>query len=157
MLRAYAGFHTFREGTNLNAWLFRILHNTWITQYRRRQSRVAEVPVEYITDQQMAADVLLSSTSLRSAEVDALEALPDDEVKAALMALREELRIAVYYADVEGFSYKEIADITNVSVGTVMSRLHRGRRRLRAQLRVVALRHRMPSAQTREGQSAIAI
>ncbi|OBA82028.1 RNA polymerase subunit sigma [Mycobacterium sp. 1164966.3] len=148
MLRAYAGFHTFREGTNLKAWLYRILQNTWINQYRKKQSRLAEIPVEYITDQHMAADVLLTSARLRSAEVDALESLPDDEVKAALMTLREELRVAVYYADVEGFSYKEIANITNASVGTVMSRLHRGRQRLRIALRMVASRRGMTSAET---------
>lgn len=138
MLRAYAGFESFREGTNLNAWLYRIMHNAWINLYRRKQSRPAEVSVENITDQQAAADVLLGPNRMRSAEIDALESLPDEEIKAAFMTLREEIRVAVYYADVEGFSYKEIADITNASVGTVMSRLHRGRRRLRVALRTVA-------------------
>ncbi|MBU8811689.1 sigma-70 family RNA polymerase sigma factor [Mycolicibacterium goodii] len=135
MLLAYAGFHTFREGTNLTGWLFRILRNTWIDQTRKRRSRVHEVPVECITDQHMVGDALLTSTRLRSAEHDALQRLPSDEVKAALMTLREELRVAIYYADVVGFSYKEIAHITNSSVGTVMSRLHRGRKRLRTALR----------------------
>jgi RNA polymerase sigma-70 factor (ECF subfamily) len=148
MLRAYAGFHTFREGTNLKAWLYRIMQNTWINQYRKKQSRLAEVSVENITDQHAAADVLFASNRLRSAEVDALESLPDDEIKAALMTLREEIRVAVYYADVEGFSYKEIANITNTPVGTVMSRLHRGRQRLRVALRAVASQRGMTSAGT---------
>lgn len=138
MLRAYSGFHTFREGTNLKAWLYRIMHNTWINQYRKKQSRLAEFAVDNITDLHAAADAMLGSSTFRSAEVDALESLPDDEIKAALMTLREEIRVAVFYADVEGFSYKEIASMTDTSVGTVMSRLHRGRRRLRVALRTVA-------------------
>jgi RNA polymerase sigma-70 factor (ECF subfamily) len=124
------------------------MQNTWINQYRKKQSRLAEVSVEDITDLHAAADVLLASNRLRSAEVDALESLPDDEIKAALMTLREEIRVAVYYADVEGFSYKEIANITNTSVGTVMSRLHRGRQRLRVALRTVASQRGMKSAET---------
>jgi RNA polymerase sigma factor (sigma-70 family) len=132
----------------LEAWLYRIMQNTWINQYRKKQSRLAEVSVENITDQHAAADVLLASNRLRSAEVDVLESLPDDEIRAALMSLREETRIAVYYADVEGFSYKEIANITNTSVGTVMSRLHRGRQRLRVALRMVASQRGMTSAET---------
>ena len=138
MLRAYAGFHTFREGTNLNAWLFRIMHNNWINQYRKKQRRLAEISVEQISDRHVGAGGRCASGELRSAEVALMESLPDDEIKTALMTLREELRIAVYYADVEGFSYKEIARITDSPVGTVMSRLHRGRQRLRAALRSVA-------------------
>jgi RNA polymerase sigma-70 factor, ECF subfamily len=152
MLRAYAGFHSFREGTNLKAWLGRIMQNTWINQYRKKQSRLAEVSVDKITDQHASADGLLASNRLRSAEVDALEALPDDEIRAALMTLREEIRVAIYYADVEGFSYKEIASITNSSVGTVMSRLHRGRQRLRVALRMVASQRGMTSAEMRGDQ-----
>jgi RNA polymerase sigma-70 factor, ECF subfamily len=138
MLRAYTGFHTFREGTNLKAWLYRIMHNTWINQYRKKQHRPTEISVEDVTDHHVVADALCASSRLRSAEVAALESLPDHEIKAALMTLREELRLAVYYADVEGFSYKEIAGITNSTIGTVMSRLHRGRQRLRVALRAVA-------------------
>lgn len=134
VLRAYTGFHTFREGSNLTAWLYRILHNTWINLYRKRQRRPAEVSMEGVTDH----EVLRFRHALRSAEVTALEALPDNEIRDALMELREQYRVVVYYADVEGLSYKQIAEITGVALGTVMSRLHRGRRQLRTSLRHVA-------------------
>jgi RNA polymerase sigma-70 factor (ECF subfamily) len=156
MLHAYTGFHTFREGTNLKAWLYRIMHNTWINQHRKKQHRPAEISVEDITDHHVAADVLRVSSRPCSAEVTALESLPDHEIKAALMTLREELRTAVYYADVEGFSYKEIAAITNSPISTVMSRLHRGRQRLRVALRTVANQRGFASAQTRDDRAATA-
>ena len=138
MLSAFTGFHTFHEGTNLKAWLYRILHNTWINQYRKRQRRPNEVSVGHMADQQLVGDALHPAPSLRSAELAVLESLPDEEIVDALMTLRDELRIAIYLAHVEGFSYKEIACITDTSVGTVMSRLHRGRQRLRIALRQVA-------------------
>lgn len=142
MLRAYSGFHTFRPGTNLTAWLYRIMHNTWIGQYRKRRRRPAEVSMEGVTDQHLAVEALRSRYSLQSAEVLVLEALPDEEIKSALMALREQYRITVYYADVQGMSCKEIAAITDASMGTVMSRLHRARVQLRISLRDVAHRRR---------------
>jgi RNA polymerase sigma-70 factor (ECF subfamily) len=134
MLHAYAGYHSFREGTNQAAWLFRILHNTWINEYRKSQRRPVEVSVECVTDQQLACGALRGHSGLGSAEVAALESLPDEEIKAALLALREEERMAVYDADVQGVSYQEIADNVNSPVATVASRLHRGRRRLRTAL-----------------------
>lgn len=136
--KAFAGFHSFKPGTNFRAWMYRILTNAYINHYRRRQRQPAQYPTEEITDWQLAAAAEHTSTGLRSAEVEAMELLPDEEIRAALAELPEEFRMAVYYADVQDLPYKEIAEIMDTPLGTVMSRLHRGRKQLRGLLRDVA-------------------
>jgi len=132
-LRAYRGFHQFQEGTNLKAWLYRILMNTFINSYRKRQREPQTVSDEEIADWYLYSKMAESGLE-PSAETAVIESLPDEEVQEALQSLPEQFRVAVLLADVEGFSYKEIAEITDVPIGTVMSRLHRGRKALEKRL-----------------------
>ncbi|MGZ4147723.1 MAG: sigma-70 family RNA polymerase sigma factor [Actinomycetota bacterium] len=132
-LRAYRGFSGFQEGTNLRAWMYRILTNTFINNYRKKQRQPQTVSDEDIEDWYLY-DRLGESAAAASAETSVLERIPDEDVQKALEALPEQFRMAVWLADVEGFSYKEIAEILDVPIGTVMSRLHRGRKSLQKAL-----------------------
>lgn len=134
LLRAYTGFHTFEEGTNLKAWLFRILHNRWISGYRAKQSRVVEVLTDNVDEHDLAAGASRLPGSGRSAEAELLESLPDGDIKAAMCALPKGFAEVLYYADVEGYTYAETAAILAIPIGTVMSRVFRGRKRLRLAL-----------------------
>lgn len=136
-LKAFSSFHQFEEGTNLRAWLYRVLTTTFINSYRKGQ-RQPQLSNGELEDWQVADAQSHTSDQGKSAEVEALENLPDSDIKRALQEIPEDFRIAVYLADVEGFSYKEIADIVGVPSGTVMSRLHRGRKLLREKLATYA-------------------
>jgi RNA polymerase sigma-70 factor (ECF subfamily) len=132
-LRAYRGFHQFEPGTNLKAWLYRILTNTFINSYRKKQREPQTDSLDETEDWYLYSRMAERGTE-PSAETSVIESLPDEDVQEALSSLPEQFRIAVLLADVEGFSYKEIAEITEVPIGTVMSRLHRGRKALEKRL-----------------------
>jgi RNA polymerase sigma factor (sigma-70 family) len=134
LLHAYKGFHTFKDGTNLKAWLFRILYNRWVSAHRSKQRRPAEVSVDAVTEADLAGSAARLTARLRSAEAEVLDALPDSDIKAALAALPDGFRSALYYADVEGYTYAQAAVMLGVPLGTVMSRVSRGRQRLRVAL-----------------------
>jgi RNA polymerase sigma factor (sigma-70 family) len=134
LLDAYQGFHTFREGSNVKAWLFRILYNRWISTYRRRQSRPTEISVEELTERHLGARASRSPAGLRSAEEEALEALPDSRIRSAILDLPEDFRVVVYYSEVRGYTYAETAAVLDIPVGTAMSRASRARKRLRIAL-----------------------
>jgi RNA polymerase sigma factor (sigma-70 family) len=138
LLHAYAGFGSFKEGSNLKAWLFRILYNRWVSAYRSKQCRPFEVPVDGITERDLADSAARLPAGHRSAETEALEGLPDTEIKAAMNALPDGFRSVVYLSDVQGYTYAETAKILGIPHGTVMSRVSRGRQRLRVALAHVA-------------------
>jgi len=137
-IKAFQAFDSFTQGTNLKAWMYRIMTNLYITNYRKAQRRPTQTSAEEITDYQLLSSASHESQGLESAEVEALKKLPTSEISEALNALSEDYRMVVYYADVEGLAYKEIAEIMGVPLGTVMSRLHRGRKKLRDALKDVA-------------------
>jgi RNA polymerase sigma-70 factor (ECF subfamily) len=141
--KAYRSFNTFDEGTNLRAWLFRILTNTYINSYRSRQRRPDERQLDDVEDLYLyrRIGVVEEAMAARSAEDELMDLFTDDQVKAALDSLPDQFRMAVYLADVEGFSYKEIADILDIPIGTVMSRLHRGRKAMQKELYRYAMEH----------------
>ena len=129
--KAFASFHQYKDGTNLKAWMYRILTNTFINSYRKKQREPLQSDAEGVEDWQLVRAEAHTSRGLRSAETEALDHLPDSDVKKALQEIPSDFRMAVYFADVEGFSYKEIAEIMGTPIGTVMSRLNRGRSLLR--------------------------
>ena len=132
MMKAYVGFHSFRSDTNMHAWLSRILINSYISDYRSRRRQPVQYSTEEVTEQRLVDNYTrFAPTGLRSAEDQALDALPDNDIKSAMQALPEKFRYVIYYADVEGMRYQEIAAIMNTPTGTVASQLHRGRRQLR--------------------------
>lgn len=132
-LRAFRGFSGFQEGTNLKAWMYRILTNTFINAYRKKKRQPAEVLEDELPDWYLY-DQLRGDGAVASAESTVLESIPDEDVRAALDSLPEAFRMAVWLVDVEGFSYKETAEILDVPIGTIMSRLHRGRKALEKRL-----------------------
>ena len=132
MMKAYAGFHAFRRNTNMHAWLLRILINSYISGYRKKRRQPMQYSTEEFTEQRLMNTYIRSApAAMRSAEDQALDSLPDNDIKLAMQALPQQFRDAVYYADVEGLHYQQIAAIMNTSTGTVASQLHRGRRQLR--------------------------
>ena len=137
-LKAYKSFGSFKQGTNLKAWLYRIMTNTYINAYRKAKRRPAESSADDLSDFQLYTTAGHDSTGLESAEVEALKLMPDSAISEAMNDLPEDYRMVVYYADVVGLAYKEIAEIMDTPLGTVMSRLHRGRKLLRGALKDVA-------------------
>jgi RNA polymerase sigma-70 factor, ECF subfamily len=142
--KAYAAFHQFRPGTNLRAWLHRILANTFINGYRkRRREPAAALGADFGDGWPYGADRL--AVPARSAEAEALDRLPDSDILRALRDLPDDFRMAVYLADIEGYPYREIAEMMGTPIGTVMSRLHRGRGRLREKLAKYAPKQGLPA------------
>jgi RNA polymerase sigma-70 factor, ECF subfamily len=143
--KAYAAFHQFQAGTNLRAWLHRILANTFINSYRKkRREPVQDLGVDFQDDWQVDSNPL--TTPARSAEAEAIERLADSDVLSALRDLPAEFRVAIYLADVEGYPYKEVAEMMGSPIGTVMSRLHRGRAKLRRKLSGYAPRRELAAS-----------
>ncbi|MFD6948729.1 RNA polymerase subunit sigma [Nocardiopsis sp. TSRI0078] len=139
--KAFANFHQFRAGTNLRAWLYRILTNTFINTYRKKQREPRQETTDEIKDWQLAAAEAHTSSGMRSAENEVLDHLPDSDIKQALARLPEEFQEVIYLVDIEGYAYKEVAERMGTPLGTVMSRLHRARRQLREMLADYARDH----------------
>ncbi|MCS4535832.1 sigma-70 family RNA polymerase sigma factor [Corynebacterium sp. HS2168-gen11] len=137
-IKAYQAFGSFTEGTNLKAWLYRIMTNTYINSYRKAQRQPIQTSADDVTDSQLLNSSTHRAVGMESAEVEALKHIPNETILEMMNALSDDYRMVVYYADVEGFAYKDIAEILDIPLGTVMSRLHRGRKQLRNVLKDVA-------------------
>jgi RNA polymerase sigma-70 factor, ECF subfamily len=135
-LKAYRAYHTFEEGTNLKAWLYRILTNTYINKYRKDSRRPSEVDLGSVEDLYLYRNIGSeeSAEAARTTEDRVLDGLVESDIKKAVEDLPENFRLPVLLADLEGFSYKEISDILDIPIGTVMSRLHRGRKAMQKSL-----------------------
>lgn len=151
-VKSYASWKSFTQGTNLKAWLYRILTNTYINTYRKKQREPYQGTIDELEDWQLGGAESTTATSSRSAEAEAIDRMPASVVKDALQAIPEDFRLAVYLADVEGFAYQEIAEIMKTPIGTVMSRLHRGRRLLRDLLADYAKERGFDTAPTRSAR-----
>lgn len=152
-MKAFQAFGSFQEGTNLKAWLYRIMTNTYINSYRKKKRQPLQSSAEEVSDYQLLESSSHTATGLESAEVEALKNLPDQQIAGAMNDLSDEYRMVVYYADVEGLPYKEIAEIMGTPLGTVMSRLHRGRKLLREALKDVAREHGINTDGKKQGGS----
>lgn len=149
--KAYAAFDSYSDGTNLKAWLYRIMTNTFINSYRKKQREPYLGAVEDLEEWQMGDAESTTAMASRSAEAEAIDRTPAEVITKALNDLPEDFRIVVYMADVEGFSYQEIADIVDRPIGTVMSRLHRGRARLRQELNEYAIEQGIVAESPKKG------
>ena len=154
IVKAWTNIEKFQPGTNLKAWLYRIMTNTYINNYRKKQRQPLQTSADELTDSQLYTTSGHDSAGLVSAEVEALAAMPDTTIAAALNDLSEEYRRVVYYADVVGLAYKEIADVLEIPLGTVMSRLNRGRKKLREALKEVAADQGIAAAQAAVNEAA---
>ena len=154
-VKAFKAWHQFEQGTNLKAWLVKILENTAINLFNKRKKETGSASLDDMEDFQIGNAKSLTASSQRSAEIEALDHIPSKNVREALQSLNEEFRMTVYYAVVEGLSYAEIADVMQTELGTVMSRLHRGKAKLFEYLKEFAAEEGYDVTPTKEKKSKL--